>query len=257
MRTIRRVSLISVIAFCICGCLELLQLSVSHDRRSQVCTCRLRRFQAVTRTDGINLKHIGFTQNPRNFVLFLTFSSLSQRLLFTMTITKNPPLPTIALPGQPLGPLSSYIPGSGTHIPPSVPTKTPAPTSIIHASILGPTDVTPKPPTASRQRPTLSISRHETEAQKTSQQRGASLLPKEGNVILGRVTRINIREARVQILVINDIPTMEEFTGVIRYGHLILWWGYGLTVQGTGCKGHGEGSSENLFKFSSGRYCKG
>ena len=35
-------------------------------------------------------------------------------------------------------------------------------------------------------------------------------------MILGRVTRINIREARVQILVINDIPTMEEFTGVIR-----------------------------------------
>jgi len=36
-------------------------------------------------------------------------------------------------------------------------------------------------------------------------------------VILGRVTRINIREARVQILVIDDIPTMQEFAGVIRY----------------------------------------
>lgn len=43
-----------------------------------------------------------------------------------------------------------------------------------------------------------------------------SLLPKEGNIILGRVTRINIREARVQILVINDVPVMEEFAGVIR-----------------------------------------
>jgi exosome complex component CSL4 len=34
--------------------------------------------------------------------------------------------------------------------------------------------------------------------------------------------RINIREARVQILVINDIPTMEEFMGVIRYVSLVL-----------------------------------
>ena len=129
-----------------------------------------------------------------------------------MTSTKTTPLPAIALPGQPLGPLSSYIPGSGTHLPPSVPTNPLPPTSTIRASILGLTDTTPGAP---RERPTVSISRHETEAQKTK--KVASILPKEGNVVLGRVTRINIREARVQILVINDVPTIEDFTGVIRY----------------------------------------
>jgi exosome complex component CSL4 len=126
-----------------------------------------------------------------------------------MTSSSNIPLPQIALPGQPLGLLSSYIPGPGTHLPPSI-IPNPSPSSLIRASILGPTITTPPP---KKGLPILSISRQEAENQQTQ----TILLPKEGSVVLGRVTRINIREARVQILVINDVPTMEEFTGVIRY----------------------------------------
>lgn len=125
-----------------------------------------------------------------------------------MTSSQKMPLPQIALPGQPLGPSSSYIPGPGTHLPPSIQTNSSS-ASMIHASILGPT-VTAQ---SKKGLPILSISRQET----VTQQSQTTLLPKEGSIILGRVTRINIREARVQILVINDIPTMEEFTGVIRY----------------------------------------
>jgi exosome complex component CSL4 len=118
-------------------------------------------------------------------------------------------IPQIALPGQPLGPVSSYIPGQGTHLSPSVQlNRSSSPSSLIRASILGPTVAT----ASKKGLPVVSISRTEI----TTQQIQTSLLPKEGNIILGRVTRINIREARVQILVINDIPTMEDFTGVIR-----------------------------------------
>ena len=125
-----------------------------------------------------------------------------------MTSSQTMALPQIALPGQPLGPSSSYTPGPGTHLPPSIHANR-SPSSIIHASILGPTITTP----TKKGLPTLSISRQETKTQQTQ----TNLLPKEGNIVLGRVTRINIREARIQILVINDVPTMEEFIGVIRY----------------------------------------
>src|SRR5579859_7524428 len=118
-----------------------------------------------------------------------------------MASTQTSPLPTIALPGQPLGPSTQYKSGSGTHLPVTQ-------SNIIHASILGPVSTTP----AKKGPSIVSVTRQsETAAAETS------LLPKEGNVILGRVTRINIREARVQILVINDVPVMEEFAGVIRY----------------------------------------
>jgi exosome complex component CSL4 len=132
-------------------------------------------------------------------------------------MTSNTPVPPIALPGQPLATLSSYKPGPGTHLPPSaIPSSSPS--SIIHASILGPTVTTP----AKKGLPSLSISRQETITQQTQ----TTLLPKEGSIVLGRVTRINIREARVQILVINDTPTMEEFTGVIRYSIYVSVYEY-------------------------------
>lgn len=119
----------------------------------------------------------------------------------------TPALPKIALPGQPLGPLSAYVPGPGTHLVPSHQIHVPT-SSILHASILGPTITTP-----TAKGPSISISRQ----QSITHQPQTSLLPKEGNIILGRITRINIREARVQILVIGDIPVMEDFVGVIRY----------------------------------------
>ena len=126
-----------------------------------------------------------------------------------MTSSQNPPLPQIALPGQPLGSISSYIPGPGTHLPPTVKDNHHPSSKVIRASIVGPTVTTP----AKKGLQNISISRRVQENQETR----SVLLPKEGNVILGRITRINIREARVQILVISDIPTMEEFMGVIRY----------------------------------------
>lgn len=149
---------------------------------------------------GSQLPFIGFGLKFRVFI-----NTFVNQLLLKMT--SNMSLPSIALPGQPLGSLSSYKLGPGTHLPPSA-LPNPSPSSIIHASILGPTVTT----LAKKGLPTLSISRQETVTQRTQ----TTLLPKEGSIILGRVTRINIREARVQILVINDTPTMEEFTGVIR-----------------------------------------
>ena len=116
-------------------------------------------------------------------------------------------LPKIALPGQPLGSLSAYVPGEGTHISRfSRPDRNSS--DVIRASILGPTMSFQ----SAKGLPTLSISRREMKTQQIQ----TTLLPKEGSIILGRVTRINIREARVQILVIDDIPTMEDFVGVIR-----------------------------------------
>src|SRR5271169_3557879 len=91
-----------------------------------------------------------------------------------MTSSQTMALPQIALPGQPLGPSSSYIPGPGTHLPPSIQAN-PSPSSIIHASILGPTVTTP----TKKGLPTLSISRQETKTQQTQ----TNLLPKEGSII--------------------------------------------------------------------------
>ena len=123
-------------------------------------------------------------------------------------------LPPIALPGQPLGPISSYATGPGTHLPSSTiySPNPPRPSTLIRASILGPTLTTP----SKKGLPTISISRRDVRDQQLTL-KSASLLPKEGDIILGRVMRINIREARVQILIINDVPVMEEFIGVIRY----------------------------------------
>lgn len=122
-------------------------------------------------------------------------------------------LPPIALPGQPLGPISSYSPGAGTHLPSSTihSSKPPPRSTLIRASILGPTVTTP----SKKGRPTISISRRDAGDQQLTL-KSASLVPKENDIILGRVMRINIREARVQILIINDVPVMEEFIGVIR-----------------------------------------
>lgn len=136
----------------------------------------------------------------------------------TMAFTQNPPLPTIALPGQPLGLSTLYKPGSGTHLPVTH-------SSVIHASILGPVLTIPTKKGLS----TVSVIR---QSQTTAE---TSLLPKEGNVILGRVTRINIREARVQILVINDVPVMEEFAGVIRYLSSQICAAKFIDFQSSGC----------------------
>ena len=143
-----------------------------------------------------------FLGDVTGFLTELGILTSGRHFLFlrTMTSIQNPPLPTIALPGQPLASSTQYKPGPGTHLPSSNP-------NTVHASIFGQVSTIP-----SKKGPSIiSVVRQSQTAAPSS------LLPKEGNIILGRVTRISIREARVQILVINDVPVMEEFAGVIRY----------------------------------------
>ncbi|OCK77987.1 hypothetical protein K432DRAFT_332851 [Lepidopterella palustris CBS 459.81] len=127
-------------------------------------------------------------------------------------------LPTIALPGQLLGPTSKYAPGPGTHIHDSQ----------IYASIPGPVvstspSITKRPitpfSTPSAHLPTLSITRHAPSNNSISfgnGRAGTSILPEVDSTVLARVTRLGQRFATVEILVVGDKVCREGFQGLIR-----------------------------------------
>jgi exosome complex component CSL4 len=145
--------------------------------------------------------------------------------------------PTIAIPGQDLGPASKYIPGPGTHIH----------NSHLFASVLGFVNVTnpPKPagpqkrltkitPVAPTPLPTISIVRSsnedasasDTQSNKeepkdavgsTGPKKGkAEVLPEVNSIVLCRVTRITPRQATVAILVVGETVLDGEWQGLIR-----------------------------------------
>ncbi|KAJ5431097.1 Exosome complex component CSL4 [Penicillium cf. griseofulvum] len=114
-------------------------------------------------------------------------------------------LPPIAIPGQRLGPLSTYSAGPGTHVQ----------QSFIYASIAGPVVADPAHP-KSQTRPTLRVSRvmsPKDQAGSTPAVSGAAFsmskpryntLPAVDSIVLARVTRVQKRQATVSILVVLD-----------------------------------------------------
>ncbi|OQE04178.1 hypothetical protein PENSOL_c001G11951 [Penicillium solitum] len=114
-------------------------------------------------------------------------------------------LPPIAIPGQRLGPLSTYSAGPGTHVQ----------QSFIYASIAGPVVADPAQP-KSQTRPTLRVSRVISSkdqagptpavpvASSTTSKPRYNTLPAVDSIVLARVTRVQKRQATVSILVVLD-----------------------------------------------------
>jgi len=103
---------------------------------------------------------------------------------------------TLALPGQTLGPSSANNPGSGTHIQ----------SSHIYSSLAG--TLTQPSKTKSAPQPTLSVARS-----------AGPLVPSTGTVVLGRITRLNARQANLSILALGasgEHTCRDAFPGIIR-----------------------------------------
>ncbi|EFY84945.1 exosomal core protein CSL4 [Metarhizium acridum CQMa 102] len=119
-------------------------------------------------------------------------------------------LPSVAVPGNILGPASKYNPGPGTHIH----------QGNVVSSLLGRVRVTApaKPPgpakrlnkitaPAPEELPTLSVARHG---------RKREILPDVNNVVLARVVRLMPKQAIVVIQQVGDTVLQTEWQGVIR-----------------------------------------
>ncbi|KAF2188931.1 hypothetical protein K469DRAFT_702619 [Zopfia rhizophila CBS 207.26] len=132
-------------------------------------------------------------------------------------------LPSIALPGQPLGPATKYSPGPGTHIHESQ----------IYASIAGPVTTSKRPsqPKSKTHKPAstlplLSISRPYQSSSLSNADMlgvlgagsggGENVLPEVESIVLARVTRIGQRFATVEILVVGESVCREGFQGMVR-----------------------------------------
>ncbi|KAL2865114.1 exosome non-catalytic core subunit CSL4 [Aspergillus lucknowensis] len=108
-------------------------------------------------------------------------------------------LPSLAIPGQRLGSVTTFTAGPGTHVH----------HSHVYASIAGPVFVDPAQP-KSQAKSTISISR--TARVKTTPSATAAskskpkynTLPGVDSVVLARVTRVQKRQATVSILVVLD-----------------------------------------------------
>ncbi|KAI6382200.1 hypothetical protein MCOR25_000791 [Pyricularia grisea] len=124
--------------------------------------------------------------------------------------------PSLALPGQLLGPSSRYRAGPGTHIH----------ESNLYSSLLGAVSITqPAKPAGPTKRPNkivkpgmLSSSSSENLPTISVQRRrrAAAALPEVGDVVLCRVTRVSHQQAIVAILVVGDAVLDAEWQGVIR-----------------------------------------
>lgn len=113
-------------------------------------------------------------------------------------------LPSVAIPGQRLGSVSTYAAGPGTHVQ----------QSNIYASIAGPVIADPAPP-KSHAKVTLRVSRvSRATNQPSTASAGAAVasvskpryntLPAVDSIVLARVTRVQKRQAIVSILVVLD-----------------------------------------------------
>ncbi|KAL2142061.1 hypothetical protein VTI28DRAFT_1574 [Corynascus sepedonium] len=142
--------------------------------------------------------------------------------------------PTLAIPGQLLGPASRYQPGPGTHLHEanlyasllgqvhvSQPARAPGPAKRL-------TKITPAP--APAELPTISVSAPRFSSSSSSGAAAGSgsgegnrrlkmkreVLPEVGNTVLCRVLRITPRQAVVAILVCGDTVLDAEWQGLIR-----------------------------------------
>lgn len=134
------------------------------------------------------------------------------RFLFTSTTTPMATtLPTIAIPGQRLGPTTTYSSGPGTHVQ----------NASIYASIAGPVavDAAAAQSTKSKSKSTLIVSRNAITSQTTQTaskpKQKYNTLPAVDSTVLARVTRVQKRQATVSILVVLDdyIPSPSSSTG--------------------------------------------
>ncbi|KAI8377554.1 uncharacterized protein BYT42DRAFT_546231 [Radiomyces spectabilis] len=96
-------------------------------------------------------------------------------------------------PGQRLGYADDYIAGPGTYIR----------DGLLYASVVGLRHIEPA---TDGQLPTISVSKEKEQ----------SAVPEVGNVITGKVIRVNPHQAVVAIMVVNDVPCKEDFMGAIR-----------------------------------------
>ena len=117
-------------------------------------------------------------------------------------------IPDVAHPGLLLGPVSKYKSGPGTHIY----------NSQIYASLAGPVLTTPfnafnstakksnSLSSAAAPLPTLSVSRLSS----------TNTLPQVNSIVICKVTRLQPRQAGVEILVVDDEVCADSWNGVVR-----------------------------------------
>ncbi|KAI1352167.1 hypothetical protein F5Y01DRAFT_100878 [Xylaria sp. FL0043] len=133
--------------------------------------------------------------------------------------------PTVAIPGQLLGPSNKYSAGPGTHIHESnlyssllgtvsvtQPEKTAGPAKRMHRIAALNTPSTSSSSTSNL--PTISVSPARSSAAEQEDKR--EVLPEVGNIVLCRVTRITPREATVAILIVGDTVLSAQWQGVVR-----------------------------------------
>jgi exosome complex component CSL4 len=128
----------------------------------------------------------------------------------------------IAIPGQDLGSLSTYIPGPGTHtVNNRLYASIPGAISISQAAKApGPQKrLTKITPLTAEQKATVSIIRtaHTAGDADEAADKGAKqqVLPEVGSTVLCKVTRITPRQATVAILVVGETVLDGEWTGLI------------------------------------------
>ncbi|RAK75729.1 exosome non-catalytic core subunit CSL4 [Aspergillus fijiensis CBS 313.89] len=123
-------------------------------------------------------------------------------------------LPTLAIPGQRLAPVSSYAAGPGTHVQ----------NANIYASIAGPVLVSPA--SSKTAKSTLSVSRSPLRKAAPAASPSApkstapgpskpryNTLPAVDSIVLARVTRVQKRQATVSILVVLDESASNNKSG--------------------------------------------
>ncbi|KAF4426073.1 CSL4-core component of the 3`-5` exosome [Fusarium acutatum] len=119
-------------------------------------------------------------------------------------------IPSVALPGNVLGPATKYAPGAGTHVyagnvvssllgrvTVTPPTKTPGPQKRLN-KITAPT---------TEELATISVARHGHKRE---------ILPDVENIVLARVLRLMPKQAIVVIQQVGDTVLQTEWQGVIR-----------------------------------------
>ncbi|KAF2873747.1 hypothetical protein BDV95DRAFT_352617 [Massariosphaeria phaeospora] len=138
-------------------------------------------------------------------------------------------LPSIALPGQLLGPATKYAPGPGTHMHDQQvyasiagPVVSSPPSSVSEKPSTSTSTPTPKPSSKPGSKPTptslplLSIPRPSPTSSSPSSTSTSTLLPTLSSPILARITRLGPRFATCAILVIDSTVCRETFQGLIR-----------------------------------------
>lgn len=108
-------------------------------------------------------------------------------------------------PGQDLAAASNFTAGPGTSIF----------QDRIRSTLVGVKQTNDSPDANGK--PMISVVRHDRNDKVSQATRaGANLLPEVGTFVLARITRINRLQAQAQIIVVGEIPLVEDFQGVIR-----------------------------------------